>query len=57
MLPDHATVAVQKESAHSISYSGRLYTGRGNSVQSADRCVMRQRTGASVFFERIREGA
>ena len=37
--------------------AGRLYTGRGNGLQSADRCVMQQRTGASVFFERIREGA
>ena len=39
------------------SGTGRLYTGQGNGLQSADRCVMRQRTGASVFFERIREGA
>ena len=37
--------------------AGRLYTGRGNGFQSDDRCVMRQRTGASVLFERIREGA
>ena len=39
------------------SSPGRLYTGRGNGLQSDDRSVMRQRTGASVFFERIREGA
>ena len=37
--------------------AGRLHSGRENGLQSDDRCVMRQRTGASVFFERIREGA
>ena len=34
---------------------GRLYTGRETRSQSADRCVMRQGTGASGFFERIRK--
>ena len=34
---------------------GVYILGRETRSQSADRCVMRQRTGASVFFERIRK--
>ena len=34
---------------------GRLYTGRGNGLQSDDRCVMRQRTGAGIRRKDIQQ--
>ena len=34
---------------------GAYIPGGERRSQSADRCVMRQRTGASVFFEQIRK--
>ena len=36
---------------------GAYIVGGETRLQSADRCVMRQRTGTSVFYERLREGA